>query len=53
MKLKFSLQTFEKYSGIKFQKIGPIGAEWFNADRRTDVKEVIVAFTDFTNAPKG
>jgi hypothetical protein len=36
----------------KFKKIGPMGAEWFNADRRTDIREVIVAFIDFTNTPK-
>ena len=29
-----------------------MGAEWFNSDRRTDVNEAIVAFIDFTNAPK-
>jgi hypothetical protein len=28
-----------------------MGAEWFNADRRTDVKEVIVVFSDLANAP--
>ena len=37
-------------------KIRPVGAEFFNADRqadrRTDMTKLIVAFCNFANAPK-
>jgi hypothetical protein len=33
-------------------KIRPVGAELFNADRRTDMTKLIVAFRNFANAPK-
>jgi hypothetical protein len=32
-------------------KIRPVGAEWYNADERTDMKKATVAFRNFTNAP--
>ena len=32
-------------------KIRPVGAELFYADRRTDMKKLIVAFRNFANAP--
>jgi hypothetical protein len=33
-------------------KIRPVGAELFNADRRTGMAKLIVAFRNFANAPK-
>jgi len=33
-------------------KICPVGTELFRADRRTDLKKLIVAFRNFANAPK-
>jgi len=33
-------------------KICPVGAQLFYADGRTDMKELIVAFRNFVNAPK-
>jgi len=33
-------------------KIRPVGAELFNADGRTDMTKLIVAFRDFANALK-
>jgi len=36
MKLKFPLQSFEKYSNIKFKKISPVGTELFHAYKQTD-----------------
>jgi len=47
MNLEFSRQIFEK-----FVKIRQVGEELFHADRRTEVKKLIVAFRNFTNAPK-
>jgi hypothetical protein len=35
-----------------FMNIRPVGAEWFHADRRTDMTQLIVAFRNFANAPK-
>jgi len=32
-------------------KICPAGAELFHAGRQTDMKKLIVAFSDFTKAP--
>ena len=32
-------------------KIRPVGAELFHADRRTDMKKLTVAFSNFANAP--
>jgi hypothetical protein len=41
---------------LNFMKIGPVGAELFNADgrtdRRTDVTKQTVAFSNFVNAHK-
>jgi len=34
-------------------KIHPVRAESFLADRRTDMKELIVVFRNFSKAPKG
>ena len=33
-------------------KIRPVTAEMFHADRRTDITNLIVAFRNFTKAPK-
>ena len=33
-------------------KIRPMGAEIFNADGRTDMTKLIIAFSNFSNAPK-
>ena len=33
-------------------KIRPVGAEMFHADRRTDIKNLIVTFRNLANAPK-
>jgi hypothetical protein len=60
MKLEFSLQTFEKYSNIKFTQIRPVGDGLFQADGRTerhtagqtDMTKLIVAFGNFAKAPK-
>ena len=56
MKLEFCRQIFEKYSSINFMKICLAGSELFHADggvdRRTDMTKLIVAFSNFANAPK-
>jgi len=33
-------------------KIRPVGAELFHSDGQTDTTKLIVAFLNFTNAPK-
>ena len=33
-----------------FVKIRPVGAELFHADRRSDMRKLVVAFRDFANA---
>ena len=33
-------------------KIRPVGAELFDADRRTDMTKLTVAFRNFAKAPK-
>ena len=33
-------------------KILPVGAEFFNVDRQTDLTKLIVVFRDFTNVYK-
>ena len=48
MKFEFSPQI------SNFMKISPVVADLFHADRRTERNDdVIVAFRNFTNAPKG
>jgi hypothetical protein len=50
---QFSRQIFEKYSVISiFTKIRPLEAELYHADRQTDMTKLIVAFRNFSNAPK-
>ena len=56
MKLELSRQIFEKVSYTEFHQICPVGAESFHADRqadgRTDMTKLIVAFRNFANTPK-
>ena len=55
MKLEFSWQIFEKYSIITFHENSSSGSPvvlWGWTDRRTDMTKLIVAFSDFANAPK-
>jgi hypothetical protein len=33
-------------------KIRAVGAEWFHADRRTDMMKLTVVFRDFANTPE-
>jgi len=51
MKLEFSCQIFENAQAY-FMKIDPVGTEFFNADRRTDMAKLIVAFRISANVPK-
>jgi 3-dehydroquinate dehydratase len=44
MKLEFLRQIF--------MKIRPVGAEMFHTDRRTEMTKLIVAFHNFSKAPK-
>ena len=53
MKLEFSRQIFEKtLKAPNFIKIRPVGVELFHAERRTDMKKLIVAFSNIANAPE-
>ena len=53
MKLEIARQIFGKKIQIpNFMEIRPVGAELFHADRRTDMKRLIVAFRNFASAPK-
>jgi hypothetical protein len=53
MKLKFSVERFSKNIQISdFMKILSVGAELFHADRRKDMIKLMVAFRNFSNAPK-
>ena len=56
MKLEFSRHIFEKYSDFKFTKNRILGAELFQANRRTerktDVANPTVAFRNFVNTAK-
>jgi hypothetical protein len=51
MKTEFSLQIFKKYSNIKFHE-NLCGEIQVAACGRTDMTELTVAFSNFTNAPK-
>ena len=52
MKSEFLRQIFEKYSKSNFMKIHPVGAELYEADRRTDTTKLIVALRKFFFAGK-
>jgi hypothetical protein len=52
MKLEISLKIFETTQISNFMKLRPVGAELFHADRRTVTTKTIVAFRNFSNAPK-
>jgi hypothetical protein len=54
MKLEFSGQFFfSKNTQISnFMKIRLVGAELFHADKRTGMTKLIVAFRNFSDAPK-
>ena len=59
MKLEFSRQIFEKYSGIKFNqnppsgsRVGPREQTDESTDRQTYMAKQIVDFRNFANAPK-
>ena len=50
--LNFSTDFRKVLRCQKSWKICPVGAEFFLADRRTDMTKLIVAFHTFANAPK-
>jgi len=55
MKLEFSRHIFDKYSNIKFHENPSSGSRVVlrrRADGRTDMMKLIVAFHNFSNAPK-
>jgi hypothetical protein len=56
MEVEFSRQLFKKYSNISFIKTSPVGAELFQADRRTDgqtdMTKLINSFRNFALALK-
>jgi hypothetical protein len=52
MEFELLRQIFENYSNIKSMKICPVGAELFHADGQTDNTKLIIAFRNFSNAPK-
>ena len=55
MKLEFSERIFEKSSNIKFRQNPCNGSRFLSCewtDRRTDMIKLIVAFRNFSNAPK-
>jgi hypothetical protein len=52
MNLEFSRQIFEKYYISYLMKIFPVGTVLFRADRRIDLKKLIVAFRNSAKEPK-
>jgi hypothetical protein len=55
MYLEFSRQIFEKYSNIKFHETPSIGSQVVSrgrTDGQADMTQLIVAFSNFANAPK-
>ena len=58
MKIEFSRQSFEKYSGIKFNENSPRGCRVASrqtdrqTDRLTDKRKLIVPFRNFAKEPK-
>jgi len=45
MKIEYFQRIFEKC--LNFMKMRPVGAELFQADRRTDMTKLIVGFVQF------
>jgi len=52
MTLEFSRQSFEQYSYIKFHENPSVATEMFQANRRSDMTKLMVAFRNFANSPK-
>ena len=52
MKLELSCRFSKKTEISNFMKIRPLGAEFLNAGRETNMTTLIVAFCNFANAPK-
>jgi len=54
MKLEFSRQFFEKILKYKTSRISLEWERWFSmrADGRTDMTKLMIAFRNFSNAPK-
>jgi hypothetical protein len=52
MKIEFSRVFFEHLQIQNFMKIRPVGDELFHADGRTGMRKLIVAFRNFSKAPK-
>ena len=50
--MNFHNRVLEKYSNIKIRENPSSGSELFYADGRTDVTKLLVAFHNFSNAPK-
>jgi hypothetical protein len=49
MKFEFSRQIFKNTLISNLMKIGPLGAEVFHTDGRTDMTKLIVPFHNFAN----
>jgi hypothetical protein len=49
--LSFLHKFSKKYSKSNFMKIRPVRTELLNADGRTDMTKLIVAFRNFANEP--
>jgi hypothetical protein len=52
MKLEFFRQIFGKFSNIKLMKIRGMRVDLFNADRRTDMTKLVVAFRNIVKVLK-
>ena len=53
MKTRIFFQVFSKNAQmLNFMKICPLGAEFFHANCRTDITELIIAFRNFSKASK-
>ena len=51
--ISYFLNRFSKNNHISnFMKIRPLGAEFFHADRRTDMTKLTDPFRNFAKAPK-
>jgi hypothetical protein len=56
VRIQWNLNIFDRFSKnseiSNFMTIRTVGDELFHADRRTDMRKVIVAFRNFANEPK-